>query len=44
MGVAYFKGHMGLVDFLLKMPGVDINFKNDTGNEYSLSIHIVKVN
>lgn len=25
------KGHMGLVDFLLKMPGVDINFKNDTG-------------
>ncbi|XP_078315747.1 poly [ADP-ribose] polymerase tankyrase-like isoform X2 [Crassostrea virginica] len=31
VGVAYLKGHMGLVDFLLKMPGVDINFKNDTG-------------
>ncbi|XP_052057851.1 poly [ADP-ribose] polymerase tankyrase-like isoform X2 [Mytilus californianus] len=31
VGVAFMKGHMGLVDFLLKMPGVDINFKNDTG-------------
>lgn len=31
VGVAYLKGHMGLVDFLLKMPGVDVNFKNDTG-------------
>ena len=31
IGVAFMKGHMGLVDFLLKMPGVDINFKNDTG-------------
>lgn len=31
VGVAFMKGHMGLVDFLLKMPGVDINFKNVTG-------------
>lgn len=31
VGIAFMKAHMGLVDFLLKMPGVDINFKNDSG-------------
>ncbi|XP_061174017.1 poly [ADP-ribose] polymerase tankyrase-like isoform X2 [Saccostrea echinata] len=31
VGVAFLKDHMGLVDFLLKMPGVDVNFKIDTG-------------
>nr|XP_034325804.1 poly [ADP-ribose] polymerase tankyrase-like isoform X4 [Crassostrea gigas] len=31
VGIAYLKSHIGLVDFLLKMPGVDVNFKNDTG-------------
>ncbi|KAK3092730.1 hypothetical protein FSP39_006660 [Pinctada imbricata] len=31
LGAAFMKGHSGLVDFLLKLPGVDINFKNDSG-------------
>ncbi|KAL4238217.1 hypothetical protein ACF0H5_002929 [Mactra antiquata] len=31
IGVAFLKGHIGIVDFLLKQKGVDINFKNDAG-------------
>ena len=31
MGIAFLKGHIGMVDFLLSQPGVDINFKNDEG-------------
>ena len=31
VGIAFLKGHIGLVDFLLSQPGVDINFKNDEG-------------
>ncbi|KAL5008431.1 hypothetical protein ScPMuIL_014012 [Solemya velum] len=31
LGIAFLKGHVGLVDFLLKQPDSDINFKNDRG-------------
>uniref|UniRef100_T1IYM8 Poly [ADP-ribose] polymerase n=1 Tax=Strigamia maritima TaxID=126957 RepID=T1IYM8_STRMM len=31
LGVAFLKGHMGLVDLLLEQPGVDINFKDEKG-------------
>ena len=35
VGIAFLKGHIGMVDFLLSQPGVDINFKNDEG-EFTL--------
>lgn len=31
VGIAFLKGHTGIVDFLLKHKGVDINFRNDAG-------------
>ena len=31
VGIAFLKGHIGMVDYLLGQPGVDINFKNDEG-------------
>ena len=36
MGIAFLKGHIGMVDFLLSQPGVDINFKNDEGEVASI--------
>lgn len=32
VAIAFLKGHLGLVDYLLGRPGVDINFKDDKGN------------
>lgn len=31
LGVAFLKGHMGLVDLLLEQPEVDVNFKDEKG-------------
>ncbi|KAK3611456.1 hypothetical protein CHS0354_032737 [Potamilus streckersoni] len=31
VSIAFLKGHIGLVDYLLSQPGVDIDFKNDEG-------------
>ena len=31
VGIAFLKGHIGMVDYLLNQPGVDIDFKNDEG-------------
>ncbi|XP_064602038.1 poly [ADP-ribose] polymerase tankyrase-like isoform X2 [Liolophura sinensis] len=31
VAIAFLKGHLGLVDYLLGRPGVDINFKDDKG-------------
>ncbi|XP_052272329.1 poly [ADP-ribose] polymerase tankyrase-like isoform X2 [Dreissena polymorpha] len=31
ISIAFLKGHVGIVDFLLSQPGVDINFKDDEG-------------
>ena len=31
LGIGYLKGHMGLLEILLKQPGVDINFRDDKG-------------
>ena len=31
LGVAYLKGHNGCSDLLLSQPGVDVNFKDDSG-------------
>lgn len=31
IGIAFLKGHVGIVDYLFKQKNVDINFKNDEG-------------
>ncbi|XP_052767208.1 poly [ADP-ribose] polymerase tankyrase-like isoform X2 [Mya arenaria] len=31
ISIAFLKGHVGIVDYLLKQSGVDINFKDDAG-------------
>lgn len=31
VGIAFLKGHMGLIDVLLEQPSVDINFRDDQG-------------
>lgn len=36
LAVAYMKGHMGLADFLLQQPGININCKDDKGNKMFL--------
>ena len=31
LGIAFLKGHMGIADILLEQPGVDINFRDESG-------------
>ncbi|XP_045173685.2 poly [ADP-ribose] polymerase tankyrase-like [Mercenaria mercenaria] len=31
IGIAFLKGHIGIVDYLIKQKDVDVNFKNDEG-------------
>jgi len=33
ISIAFLKGHLGIVDYLLKQAEVDINFRNDEGKD-----------